>query len=219
MRILLIENHLVSDDFWRLELKRYGHDIDRFDNFPSGERALAVIPYCAVIINIKPLGPLVSKILSRWRRDGIMIPVLVLANERRPANRSAVINAGADDCMETPADPMEMMARISAIVRRRHAGMSSVLKHREVTFDMISREVRREEQLVALTGREVTLLEIFLMNSRRVITKDFLERKMCTWHRNTASNVVEVHISNLRRKLGKSFIHTLYGQGYILGKD
>lgn len=216
MRILLIENQFDTDCSWKSEFNRNGHDIDIFDNFSCGERALAVIPYCAVILNITPLEPDVSRVLLRWRRKGFTAPVLVISHEGQPSGRGRVINAGADDCMEAPPDPMEMMARIGTIIRRQHAENSTVLRHGALTLDMDSREVRNGQQIIVLTSREIALLEILLINKTRVISKEFLESKMCAWHRNTSSNVVEVHISNLRRKIGKQLIRTIYRQGYTL---
>ncbi|EAO5527006.1 response regulator transcription factor [Salmonella enterica subsp. enterica serovar Hvittingfoss] len=130
--------------------------------------------------------------LSRWRNKGIKTPIMILSHDRLAARRAAVINAGADDCMETPPDPEELVARTRAIVRRGHAITSSRLYCGNIVFDTISREVFVNERLVRLTARETTLLEIFMMNGKRTLSKNHLIEKLYSWQKKTCSNVVEV---------------------------
>ncbi|EAY1111209.1 TPA: response regulator transcription factor [Salmonella enterica] len=128
----------------------------------------------------------------------------------------AVINAGADDCVEIPPDPEELVARMRAIVRRSYAVTSSRLHIGDIVFDTVTREICVSGKTVRLTARETALLEIFMMNRQRVLSKSYLIEKMYSWQKGIGSNVVEVFVSGLRKKLGKQVIRTVSGQEYIL---
>lgn len=216
MRILFIKTTAFSESHWLPIFRRAGYNIDTFNDFLSADSALTVIHYCAVMIEMPPQDTLAIQMLSRWRRKGVTTPVMALSCEGLPARRVAVINAGADDCMEVPADPEELVARMRAIVRRAHAIASSRLQCGDIVFDTTTREIFVDVKPVELTARETTLLEIFMMNDRRPLPKSYLVEKMYSWQKEIGSNVVEVFVSGLRKKLGRQVIWTVYGQGYIL---
>ncbi|EDV9204332.1 response regulator transcription factor [Salmonella enterica subsp. enterica serovar Monophasic] len=192
MRMLHIKSTILSDRKYRKAFHRAGYSFDHFTDLCSGDRALTLIPYCAAIIEMSPQDTGVIPMLSRWRNKGIKTPIMILSHDRLAARRAAVINAGADDCMETPPDPEELVARTRAIVRRGHAITSSRLYCGNIVFDTISREVFVNERLVRLTARETTLLEIFMMNGKRTLSKNHLIEKLYSWQKKTCSNVVEV---------------------------
>ncbi|HFW1342227.1 TPA: winged helix-turn-helix domain-containing protein [Salmonella enterica subsp. enterica serovar Virchow] len=216
MRILFIKTTAFSERHWQLAFQRAGHNIDAFTDLLSAGCALAAIPYCAVMIEMPPQDTRVIKMVSRWRKKGVTTPVMVLSRERIAARRVAVINAGADDCMEAPADPEELEARMRAIVRRANAITSSRLQCGDIVFDTTTREIFVGAKQVRLTARETTLLEIFMMNGRRTLSKAYLVEKMYSWQKGIGSNVVEVFVSGLRKKLGRQVIRTVFGQGYML---
>lgn len=216
MRILFIKTTVFSESNWQPTFRRAGHNVDLFTDLLSGDRALSAIPYCAVMIEMPPQDTRVIQMVSRWRSKGVKTPVMILSYERLAARRVAAINAGADDCVEAPSDPEELMARMRAIVRRTHAITSSRLHCGNIIFDTTTREIFVGEKPVRLTARETALLEIFMMNGRRVLSRDYLIEKMYSWQSNIGSNVVEVFISGLRKKLGRQIIRTISGQGYIL---
>ncbi|EBD0851655.1 response regulator transcription factor [Salmonella enterica] len=215
MRILFIRTTEFPERNWQQTFNLAGHNVDSFTDLPRGERALGLIPYCAVIIEMSPQDTGVIQMLSRWRSKGVKTPVMILSHERLTARRVAVLHAGADDCMEAPPDPEELMARIRAIVRRGHSITSSRLYCGNIVFDTATREVRVGKKNVGLTARETTLLEIFMMNERRTLSKTFLVEKMYSWQNDISSNVVEVFVSGLRKKLGKQVIRTVSGLGYM----
>lgn len=216
MRILFIKTTTCSESHWQPAFRRAGHNIDAFTDLLSADSALAVIPYCAVMIEMPPQDMRVIRMVSRWRRKGVTTPVMVLCRERQAARRVAAINAGADDCVEMPADAEELVARMRAIVRRTHAITSSRLQCGDIVFNTATREIFVGEKQVRLTARETTLLEIFMMHGRRTLSKSYLVEKMYSWEKGTGSNVVEVFVSGLRKKLGRQIIRTVSGQGYML---
>ena len=210
---------MFSECHWQQVFYRAGHNIDAFTDLSSGDSALAVIPYCAVMIEMPPQDTRVIQMVSRWRRKGVTTPVIVLSRERLAARRVAAINAGADDCVEAPADAAdaeELVARMRAIVRRTHAITSSRLQCGDIVFDTATREIFVGEKQVRLTARETTLLEIFMMHGRRTLSKNYLVEKLYSWQKGIGSNVVEVFVSGLRKKLGRQVIRTVSGQGYML---
>ncbi|WP_370612081.1 winged helix-turn-helix domain-containing protein [Citrobacter meridianamericanus] len=216
MRILFIRTTALTESKWQQAFHRTGHSVDYFTDLFSGDRALALIPYCAVMIEMPPQDIHVIQMLSRWRSKGVKTPVMILSHERLAARRVAVINAGADDCVEVPPDPEELLARIRAIVRRGYAITSSRLHCGDIAFDTTTREIFVGEKLVRLTARETALLEIFMMHGRRTLSKNYLVEKIYSWQKGIGSNVVEVFVSGLRKKLGRHVIRTVSGQGYML---
>lgn len=216
MRILFIKTTTFSENNWQPAFHRAGYNVDSISDLHCVDWALAIIPYCAVMIEMPPQDARVIQMVSRWRDKGVTMPLMVLSHERLATCRVAVINAGADDCMDAPADPEELVARMKAIVRRSYAVTSSRLHYGNIEFDTTTREIFLDEKQVRLTARETALLEIFMMNGRRTLSKNYLVEKMYSWNKEIGSNVVEVFVSGLRKKLGRQVIRTVFGQGYML---
>ncbi|EPP0275041.1 winged helix-turn-helix domain-containing protein [Salmonella enterica subsp. enterica] len=216
MRVLVIEEKILPEFSLRDELNNYGFCVDWFASRMDGEIALLHIPYGAIIFYSGIPGDRELKMLSRWRNKSVSTPVIVITDFCQAGVRASILNAGADDCMQKPLEVDELVARICAIVRRSHAIASPLLKHGTVSMDTGSREVRLNGQPVKLTARETTMLELFLLNKKRIMGREYLNTNICTWFRDIGSNAVEVHIHHLRRKLGRDFIQTVRGHGYRL---
>ncbi|EFM0751946.1 response regulator transcription factor [Salmonella enterica subsp. enterica serovar Bredeney] len=152
--------------------------------------------------------------ISSWREKNTALLVLTLNEDVKM--RIAAFNSGADDCMDFPPDMQELQVRLYAIIQRKNTDISALLRHHDVIFDPDIREVRNGDHYVSLTAKESVLLEIFLLNNKKVLSKRYLEDKLYSWNKSISSNVIEVYISSLRKKLGKEFIKTLPGQGYRL---
>ena len=126
---------------------------------------------------------------------------------------------GADDYLGKPFALAEVVARLQALIRRRYGQSNPILEHSLVKFDPHQRKVFLQDQEVNLTTREYNLLSLFMHNKDRVLTRSMIEEKLYTWDDEVSSNALEVHIHNLRQKLGKQFIRTVHGVGYALGKN
>ncbi|MDS4036818.1 response regulator transcription factor [Citrobacter amalonaticus] len=197
-------------------LEEAGHQVDRVMDIRDGEAALRTVEYSVVILMLAsaPAG----RALSCWREKA-GVPLLALGAEGSGAGeRTAALNAGADDSMTVPVAVPELLARLYALVRRNAAGQSSCLAHGDIVLDTASREVWQCGEPVKLTGREMALLEMFLLNRNRVLSQRSIEDWLCSLYRTVGSNVVEVHVSRLRKKLGRQVIKTVWGQGYRLGE-
>lgn len=217
MRILLIDDNITPSLFLRSWLEPFGYDADELQFVYGAETVLKRIPYSAVIVICDVPDESLLSVVRRWRKIYISIPILVITSPVTMTVRVGLLNSGADDCMQQPVAAEEVAARLRAIIRRSHTISAPVLEHGDVTLDTGSRIVKRGGESVPLTARETTILEIFLLQKDRVLSRSFLEMHLCNWRRDISSNAAEVHICNLRRKLGRNFIQTVHGQGYRLG--
>lgn len=197
---------------------RHGLQIDYLQCYAQGVVAIKSICYDAIIcVPYKPSKKFTSEI-KNWRKNGINIPIVVLTEFHNVNIQIEILNAGADDCLSISVEPKEIIARIRAIQRRNFSQLATELRYGALVFDMASREVTHYGKPVQLTAREVEILELFLLHKSRLLTRSYLNDYLCSWRREINSNVIEVHISNIRRKLGHEFIETVHGQGYRLKK-
>lgn len=194
----------------------HGLSADVFFSFRDGEQSLKMVAYGAVVIMLRHAGDDVLRSLKRWRKKGIDIPILVISNPVVVRARVDILNAGADDWLVSPAVSDEIIARLHAILRRGTWSSAAVLQAGEVSFDTGSRLVTVRGESIRLTARESLILELLLRRYPRILTRRCLEDNLGTWEREVSSNTLEVHISNLRRKLGHSLIETVHGTGYRL---
>lgn len=154
--------------------------------------------------------------LSRWRDEGIDIPVLVLTARERWSDKAAGFSAGADDYVTKPFHTAEVLFRLRAIVRRSHGHAHPVLTAGNLSYDTHSGQVSLEGLPVTLTAQESRLLGYLMHAAPRVVSRSELSEHVYDRDQEPDSNVIDVHISRLRRKLGNDRIETLRGKGYRL---
>jgi DNA-binding response OmpR family regulator len=155
-------------------------------------------------------------VLAAVRRAGVTLPVLVLTARDAVPERIRGLNLGADDYVLKPVDLEELAARLRALVRRAHGRPQESLVAQGVVLDPAARSVCQAGAAVALSGREFDLLHVLMLNAGRVLSREQIEQHLYSWGREVESNAVEVHVHNLRRKLGPGLIHTVRGVGYTL---
>jgi two-component system, OmpR family, response regulator QseB len=143
-----------------------------------------------------------------------MLPVLVLTARDATTDRVDGLDAGADDYVVKPFDLAELAARIRAVTRRKGGRARAIIEHGDVALDPATREVRRNGELVALSPREFAVLLALLEQPGRILSRTQLEERIYGWGEEVESNVVEVHVHTLRRKLGVELIRTVRGVGY-----
>lgn len=219
MRILLIEDDPLIGDGLKIGLSKSGFSIDWFTDGKSGLEALKSAPYDAVVLDLTLPKMDGLDVLQQWRRNNQDVPVLILTARDTLDERVTGLQRGADDYLCKPFALAEVVARLQALIRRRYGHTNPVIEHGLVKFDPNQRKVTLKEQDVSLTAREYNLLELFMHNKERVLSRTFIEEKLYTWDDEVSSNALEVHIYNLRQKLGKQFIKTVHGVGYVLGKN
>lgn len=218
MRILLIEDDPLIGDGIKVGLSKSGFSVDWFCDGKTGLDAVKSAQYDAVVLDLTLPKMDGLDILQRWRKDSQDVPVLILTARDTLDERIIGLQRGADDYLCKPFALAEVVARLQALIRRRYGHTNPIIEHSEVKFDPNQRKVTLKNEEVTLTAREYNLLELFMLNKERVLSRSFIEEKLYTWDDEVSSNALEVHIYNLRQKLGKHFIKTVHGVGYALGQ-
>ena len=174
--------------------------------------------YDAAILDINLPRQSGLEILAKRRSAGDNTPVLLLTARDTVNDRVSGLDCGADDYLVKPFALAELCARLRALTRRQSGRCTPIIIHGQLQLDPAAREVRREQQLVALSPREFSLLELLLEHRGHVLSKTQLESALYGWGEEVESNSVEVHIHHLRKKLGSELIRTMRGVGYMIPK-
>jgi two-component system, OmpR family, response regulator len=215
MRVLVVEDEERIASFLDKGLTAHGYAVHRAS---TGAEALDDSTTNDVDIAILDLTlPDVDglHVLSRWRDKGMSAPVIVLTARDRPDDRVRGLDLGADDYMPKPFDFDELLARVRARLRPSQSP-SSTLRARNVEFDLLTRRVTVEGAPVELTWRESALLEEFMRHPDQVLSREQLMSRVWNLEFDPGSNVVDVYVGYLRRKLGDHAIETVRGSGYRL---
>lgn len=219
MRILLAEDDSLLGDGLRAGLRQLGFLVDWVRDGEAAERELRAQSYEAAVLDLGLPRKDGLAVLSDIRRSGILTPVLVLTARDAVPDRIRGLDVGADDYVVKPVDLHELAARLRALVRRAHGQPQECLSAQDVVLDPASRSVRQAGEPVTLSTREFDLLQAFMLGADRVLSREQLEQQLYSWGQEVESNAIEVHIHNLRRKLGPALIHTVRGVGYMLQRD
>lgn len=217
MRILLIEDDKLIGEGLKLGLTKQQFVVDWFNDGKLGFEALFTAEYDAVILDLTLPKMDGLDILKQWRKDNQDIPVLILTARDTLDECILGFNSGADDYLCKPFALMEVVVRLQALVRRRYKQISSEINVGELQLDSATHSVKLSGQEINLTAKEFQLLELFVTNQERILSRSLLEEKLYSWDYEVNSNALEVHIHSLRKKLGKTWIKTVHGVGYKLG--
>lgn len=216
MRLLLAEDDALLGDGLRAGLRQQGFQVDWVRDGEAAERELRAEPYAAAVLDLGLPRKDGMEVLAAIRRAGLDLPVLVLTARDTVPDRVRGLDTGADDYVIKPVDLHELAARLRALIRRAHGQTQELLVAQDIALDPASRSVRRNGEVVALSTREFDLLHTFLLNADHVLSREQLEQHLYSWGQEVDSNAVEVHIHNLRKKLGNTLIQTVRGVGYML---
>lgn len=219
MRILLVEDDSLLGDGLRAGLRQLGFVVDWVRDGEAAERELRTDSYVAAVLDLGLPRKDGLDVLASVRRTGISTPVLVLTARDAVHERIRGLDVGADDYVVKPVDLDELAARLRALVRRAHGQPLECLSAQDVVLDPAARSVRQAGEPVNLSTREFDLLQAFMLSANRVLSREQLEQQLYSWGQEVESNAIEVHIHNLRRKLGSGLIHTVRGVGYMLQRD
>ncbi|MBO5442295.1 MAG: response regulator [Alphaproteobacteria bacterium] len=218
MRILLIEDDSLIGDGLKIGLEKLGFNVDWFSDGADGKEALSQAPYDAVILDLGLPGQDGLSILKEWRAAGHKEPVLILTARGDVDQRIIGLNSGADDYLGKPFALMEVQARLNALIRRQNGHIIPTIAYKDISFNPMTRNVSRNGKEIVLSPKELSLLELLLLNKNKVLSKETIENKLYSWDDDVSSNAVEVHIHHLRKKLGKDIVKTINKIGYILGE-
>lgn len=218
MRILLVEDDELLGKGICTALKQENYIIDWVKDGTAAENALHNQEFDAVVLD---LGlPKISglDLLRKLRRDKNNISVLILTARDTVEDRVKGLDMGADDYLTKPFDIEELCARLRAQQRRKASRSSNLIQHKDITLDPLGHIVKAGNEEVSVSRREFALLQVLLEQSGRVLSRDYLTQVLYTWDEEVDSNALEVHIHNLRKKLGNQFIITIRGVGYMVKK-
>ncbi len=218
MKLLLVEDNPLLVAELEKQLKQAGYITDVTDKAIEADYLMKETDYDCVILDIGlPDGNGLS-LVTQWRERGISTPVIMLTARSQWHEKVEGFNAGADDYLGKPFHTQELLARIQALIHRAHGRVNSSSKqlcYAGVNLDENEQKVTVGGQEYELTSMEFRLLKIFLMSPRKLLSKQQLTDKLYQFDDEKESNVVEVYVTHLRKKLGKTAIETRRGQGYI----
>ena len=216
MRILLVEDDTVLGAAVRDQLKADGHSADWATRLDMAEETLAVGVFDLVLLDLMLPDGRGVPFLKALRARGDATPVIILTALDQVSDRIEGLNAGADDYMVKPFDLSELSARIGSVARRYTGNPNPLVHLGALEVDLAAKTVRRDGKPVTLTAREWALFEAFVQTRGRLLSKAQLEEHLYSFDDVIESNTIEVHISRLRKKLGRDLIETERGLGYRL---
>jgi len=218
MRILLVEDDDLIGSGVEAGLRQAGFTVDWARDGRKAMLALETTAYALVVLDLG-LPLLSGNELLKWLRDaGNDVPVLVLTAKGTVADRVDGLEAGADDYLGKPFDLTELVARSRALLRRSQGRSVEVIRYRDLVVDPAGQTVLRDDARVPLTARELAVLVQLLTHQGVPQSKSRLEESLYGWQEEIESNAIEVHVSNLRKKLGADLITTVRGIGYVMEK-
>lgn len=216
MRLLLVEDDEHLGRAVQTGLEQQGYAVDWVRDGVAGELAARDGQYEALLLDIGLPRQDGLAVLQALRRTGFAAPILLITARDEIQDRVHGLDAGADDFIVKPFDMDELAARLRAALRRARGRAQSVVSHGGLTVDPGSRQVTRDGQVIPLTAREFALLLHLLEHRGRIRSRSQLQESLYSWDSDIESNAIEVHVHNLRRKLGKELIRTVHGQGYVI---
>lgn len=223
MRLLLVEDEEGIGRFICQGLREAGHTVDWATDGVAGSEYARSADFDAIILDIMLPGMDGLHLLRELRRDEIQTPILCLTARDTTEDRVRGLNMGADDYLVKPFDFSELLARIHALLRRPPLQIPNVLRVADLEMDTVRRMVRRDGQTLELSQREFMLLEYLMRNAGQLLTRTQIGERVWGFDFYNESNVVDVYIGYLRRKIDKgktpSLIKTVRGIGYRLSAD
>lgn len=222
MRILLIEDEIKTIQSLQQGLEEQNWTVDAATDGDIGLRLATENQYDVIVSDIIMPGISGLDICRHLREKGLKTPILMLSALGHTDDKVTGLEAGADDYLSKPFEFREFLARVKALARRPATTIrpENMLRFGDLEQDLDAKSVRRGDKTIMLTPREFDLLELFLRNPGRVLSKTEIAEKVWDVDFDTGTNVIEVYVNYLRNKVDKDFetklIHTQFGQGYVL---
>lgn len=222
MRLLLVEDDEKIGSFIAQGLRQEGHVVDWSRNGNDGYQVAMDASLDAAIVDLMLPGRDGLGLIRELRAHKRNVPIIILSAKGDVDDRVAGLSAGADDYLTKPFSFAELVARLHAVVRRYTGAVDAALQlsYADLSLDLRSRTVTRAGQTIELQAREFTLLEYFLRHPGRVLSKTMILEHVWNYSFDPQTNVVDVLVSRLRRKIDHDYpeklIHTLRGVGYVL---
>lgn len=216
MRLLIVEDQVSLADELLADLGRAGYAVDWLADGRDALYQGASEPYDLIVLDLGLPGKPGLDVLCEWRAGGLATPVLILTARDHWAERIEGLKAGADDYLTKPFHPEELQLRIQSLLRRAH-GLANQprLEAGGVQLDESKQSVIHNGKEITLTAAEFSLLRYLMLHPQQIVSKLQLLEHLYDGETERDSNVIEVHVNHLRRKLGKAVIETRRNQGYL----
>ena len=223
MRVLVAEDEQDLNNIVSAKLAESGHSVDSCLDGKEALLYLSAAEYDVVILDIMMPGADGFKVLEKIRKEGRKTPVLFLTARDSIQDRVRGLDAGANDYLVKPFSLEELMARVRVLTRSSHGSAHNVLSAGDLTLDIGTREVMRGGRRIELSAKEFQLLEYLLHNKGIVLSREKIENHIWNFDYEGGTNVVDVYISYLRKKIdvpgAQKLIRTVRGVGYVIRDD
>ena len=219
MRILVVEDDPRMSSLIRRGLEEEGYAIDIANNGEECKALAENCPYDIFILDIILPGEDGFRVCQGLRGAGIKSPILMLTCKKDVSDKVKGLDCGADDYMSKPFSFEELYARVRALLRRQPEILQCVLKVGNLVLDTASKQVRTGQELLTLTSKEFSILELLMRHAGSVVNRSTIKEHVWNQSLDSGSNLVDVYIQRLRHKIGKEgtrIIQTVYGAGYKL---
>lgn len=220
MRILFAEDEYYLNETVTKKLKQASYSVDSCDNGEDAWDYFEAAEYDLVILDIMMPKLDGLSVLHKIRASGSKVPVILLTAKDAIEDRVKGLDSGANDYLVKPFAMDELLARIRVLLRKVDIAPSNVLKVANLTLELDTQIVKREQQIITLTAKEFNLLRYMMNHVGIVLSRDKLEQHIWNYDYSGGSNVIDVYIRFLRKKIDDGYepklIHTIRGQGYVL---
>lgn len=214
MKLLVVEDQPSLLDAVAVYLKRQGFVVDEAPNVKTADNYVKTGGYDGVMLDLSLPDGSGLDFLKKLRADGFVAPIIVMTARDQISDRIVGLDAGADDYVVKPFDLDELNARFHAVLRRYQSSSTSITKLGLFEIDRGGHRLIKQGEEVALTGKEWALIERLTRHASAVVTKEALEETLYSIDADVMSNTLEVHVSRIRKKIGKEHIETVRGLGY-----
>ena len=217
MKILIVEDDRSIRNVLKMGLESEGYIVDEAEDGESGSYLARINPYGLIILDIVMPKKSGTEVCRELREYNIDTPILMLTSKSDVLTKIQLLNIGADDYITKPFSFEELIARIKAVSRRPSAIEDDILRNGNITLNVNTQEVLRNKKKVYLTRKEILLLELFMKNKDKVVSRASIMEHVWETDMNPFSNTIEAHILSLRKKIGdakKNLIRSVPGRGY-----
>lgn len=220
MRILIVEDEKKVAGFIKKGLEEETYAVDVAYDGEEGFHLADMNQYDLIILDLMLPKMDGLEVLTRLRDNKVSTPILLLTAKDAVDDKVTGLNKGADDYLTKPFAFSELLARIRSLLRRGQVETQTELKVGDLCLDMVSHKVSRNGEEIELTGKEYSLLEYFMRNEGKVLTRTMIAEHVWDYNFDTFTNVIDVYVNHLRKKIDKKYpaklLHTLRGVGYVM---
>jgi DNA-binding response OmpR family regulator len=223
MAILLVEDEDKIALFIARGLREEGWEVERVADAETAQERVADRPWDAMVLDLMLPGIDGIELCRRLRRKGSALPILMLTARDSVSDKVLGLDSGADDYLTKPFAFEEFMARVRALTRKNSSSRSTIMKVADLELNQVTHRVSRAGREIELSNREYALLEFLMRNTGRIVTRAMISQQVWNVDYDTYTNVIDVFINYLRRKIDgpaeQRLIHTYRGRGYGMGSE